>query len=119
MPRYRAAYEDKSIAIPKDGDVMDDHRAVVMTKGVANIPDSKRTKGRRGEQRHGDSAIAGAMAWFAVKNGIPAVDVGSPPARREKSIGIRPGMSVALGGYFGRFKRTDRVDSEAERQRWA
>lgn len=68
MPKYKAAYEDHVIRIPMDGDILDDHRAIQMIRGVAKLPDSSRAKGRDGLQRHGDAAIAGAMAWFAVNN---------------------------------------------------
>lgn len=64
MPKYKAAIEDRSIMMPKDADVMEDHRFIRVVKGVAKIPEG-RTKGDDKQQRHGDSAIAGAMAWFA------------------------------------------------------
>ncbi len=68
MPKYKAMFEDRTIALPQDADVLDDHRAVKMIKGVAKLPDSgPEQKGRDGKQRHGDSAIAGAMAAYAVK----------------------------------------------------
>lgn len=67
MPKYKAAFEDKSILIAKSTDVLNDHRAVRMEKGVAKVPDGNRTKGRDGSQRHGDSAIAGALSWYAVQ----------------------------------------------------
>lgn len=65
MPPYKAAYEDRSIVIPKDGDILDDHRAIRMEKGIAKVPENYRGKGRDGLQRHGDSGIAGALAWYA------------------------------------------------------
>ena len=65
MPKYRAAFEDKRITLPRDGDILDDHRALRMEKGVARLPEGSRVKGRDGGQRHGDSAIAGALAWYA------------------------------------------------------
>jgi phage FluMu gp28-like protein len=65
MPRYKSAYENKKILIPADGDVLDDHRIITMQKGVAKPPESTRTKGRDGGQRHGDAAVAGCLAWFA------------------------------------------------------
>jgi len=64
MPKYKAAFEDKSILLPKDADTIEDHRAFKMIKGVAKLPDSK-NKGQDKLQRHGDSGVAGAMAWFA------------------------------------------------------
>ena len=64
MPKYKAAFEDKSILLPKDADLIEDHRAFRMIKGVAMLPDIKNT-GQDKKKRHGDSGIAGAMAWFA------------------------------------------------------
>jgi phage FluMu gp28-like protein len=65
MPRYKAAFEDGAITLPRDADILDDHRAIKMEKGIARLPEGYRGKGRDGGQRHGDAAIAGAMAWYA------------------------------------------------------
>lgn len=67
MPRFKAAIEDKETAMPKDGDTLDDHRAVKMEKGIAKVPETGRGKGRDGGQRHGDSAIAHALNIFAIR----------------------------------------------------
>lgn len=64
MPRYKAAFEDRTILLPKDADILEDHRAFKMIKGVARLPES-RNKGRDKQPRHGDSGIAGALAWYA------------------------------------------------------
>ena len=64
MPKYKTAFEDKAILLPRDADVVEDHRALKMVKGVAKILDD-RSSGSDGGQRHGDSAISGAMAWHA------------------------------------------------------
>lgn len=66
MPPYKACFEDKTITIPRDGDVLEDHRAIKKVKGVPKIPDS-RTEGKDGGKRHGDSAIAGALALYAAR----------------------------------------------------
>ncbi len=65
MPRYKAAFEDGNIELPKDADILADHRALVMERGVARIPEGKRGRGSDGGQRHGDSAIASALAYYA------------------------------------------------------
>lgn len=70
MPRYKAAFEDRSILLPKDADLIEDHRAFKMTKGVAKLPD-KRTRGEDKQQRHGDAGVAGALAWFATGEAEP------------------------------------------------
>lgn len=67
MPKYKAGFEDRSFLLSLDPDILDDHRALKMEKGVARLPEGLAQKGRDGKQRHGDSAIAGAMAWYAVK----------------------------------------------------
>ncbi len=72
MPPYKAAWEDRTITAPRDADVVADHRALVMEKGVARIPE--RSAGQDGKQRHGDSAIAGALAYAASR--MPAVEYG-------------------------------------------
>jgi phage FluMu gp28-like protein len=66
MPPFKAAFEDKTLTIPKDADVLDDLRAIKLEKGVAKVPDSARTRGSDGRERHGDSAIALVMATHAV-----------------------------------------------------
>ncbi len=67
MPRFKQAFEDNETSVPKDGDIMDDHRAIKMVKGIAKVPDTGRTKGRDGGQRHGDSAIAHALSIYATR----------------------------------------------------
>lgn len=65
MPKYKAAFEDKTILLARDADVIEDHRAFKVIKGVAKLPETK-TKGQDKKQRHGDEGVAGAMAWYAV-----------------------------------------------------
>lgn len=62
MPKYKAALEDHTLDLPRDGDILDDHRALRVEKGIPKVPDGKKSQGRDGGQRHGDSAIAGCMA---------------------------------------------------------
>ena len=66
MPPFKAAIEDKKLTLPQDADVLADMRTIVMEKGVAKVPDSARVKGSDGRERHGDTAIALALATFAV-----------------------------------------------------
>jgi phage FluMu gp28-like protein len=67
MPRYKAAFEDGTIEIPKDADVLGDHRAITLEHGVAKVSD--RRAGTDGKGRHGDSAMAAALAYFASRAG--------------------------------------------------
>ena len=45
MPRYKAAFEDGTIEIPRDAEILNDHRAIVVEHGVAKVSD-RRTGGK-------------------------------------------------------------------------
>lgn len=63
MPPFKAAIEDGTQTLPIDRDVGDDLRMLRLVRGVARIPDRRRTAD--GQQRHGDAAIAAALAHAA------------------------------------------------------
>lgn len=63
MPRWKAAFEDGTIIAPQDRDILDDHRLVKLIRGVGRVPDER--TGEKGKRRHGDSAIASALAIAA------------------------------------------------------
>ena len=72
FPPYRQAFEDRSLTVPGGEDVIADHRRVVLNKGIPKIDDGH-DKGSDGGQRHGDSAVAGVLAWAATRvEGEPA-----------------------------------------------
>jgi phage FluMu gp28-like protein len=88
MPKYKAAFEDKSILLPRDADTIEDHRAFKMIKGVAKLPDTKNT-GQDKMPRHGDSGIAGAMAWYATyQEGASVTEYQSVTKRRFTKKGM-------------------------------
>ena len=65
MPPVKAALEDGTLdGLPKDADVLADLRTVQVIKGVPRIPDT-RTTGEDKGKRHGDAAVAVALAYFA------------------------------------------------------
>ncbi len=64
MPKLKARFEDRTIVIPKDKDVLEDFRQIKVIKGVARVPET-RTKGKGNEKRHADAPIAAAMAIYA------------------------------------------------------
>lgn len=93
MPRYKAAFEDRTILLPRHADVVDDHRLLQVDRGVAKIPDTAHTQGADGKQRHGDSAIAGALAIYAttLETG-EAISLGSELV--AGSVGVRGDVST-------------------------
>ena len=73
FPRYKAAYEGREIRVPKSEDIVQDHRLIVLRDGKPAVS-AARVKGSDGKDRHGDSAVAGVLAWAA------AMGDGSQPA---------------------------------------
>jgi phage FluMu gp28-like protein len=88
MPRYKAAFEDNKITIPKDADVLRDHRSIVLERGVAKV--AERRIGQDGKGRHGDSAIAGVLAYFASQDG--GREISYTPVVRERFAGSSRGF---------------------------
>jgi phage FluMu gp28-like protein len=99
MPKYKAAFEDRSILLPLDADIIEDHRAFKVIRGVARLPESKNTGSDR-QKRHGDSGIAGALAWYAA-NHEEIVEYAYHPVRRRE---LKDGRPVAVTAGFGRLE---------------
>lgn len=64
LPPYKAAFEDGLIELPMDADILTDHRVPRVIKGIPQIPEL-RTQDADKKKRHGDTFIAGALAWHA------------------------------------------------------
>lgn len=63
MPPLKAAFEDDQLAILRDNDHLGDLRTVKLVRGIARVPPTR--EGERGKRRHGDYAIALALAHWA------------------------------------------------------
>lgn len=66
MPALKARFEDATLLIPKDADILSDLRALKVVKGIACVPE-KRMVGKNGLKRHGDAAVALAFAVAATR----------------------------------------------------
>lgn len=62
MQPFIAAFEDANISIPKNDGILTDFQALRKVRGVIRVVE--RT-GEKEKKRHGDSAIAGALAYAA------------------------------------------------------
>jgi phage FluMu gp28-like protein len=80
MPKYKALFEDRNIILPKHDDVLEDHRAIRLVRGVPRVPEGKTDK--KG-QRHGDSAIAGVLADYASRLDVGPMEVQTSGQARE------------------------------------
>jgi len=75
MPRFKAGLEDaKLVGIPQDSEVLADLRAIKVIDGIPKLPHGSRTDKARGGKRHGDAAVALAMAWFATEQDNVVID---------------------------------------------
>ena len=95
MPPLKAAFEDGTLTdLPKDADVLNDLRIVEVIRGIPRIPE-KRTEGEDKGKRHGDAAVAIALAYYASRqiNLGPVV----PASRPHQPINRLGGISLA--GY--------------------
>ncbi|MCS4503884.1 hypothetical protein NYO91_07310 [Arhodomonas aquaeolei] len=83
MPPLRAAFEDGTIELPADSHIVDDLRAVKVVQGVAMIPRDTRQDGR-----HGDAAIALALAYAASRQDPAPIEYTSAPAKASRWDGV-------------------------------
>lgn len=63
-PKFRAAFEDRTILIPADLDVRSDLRQIRVVGGVGRVPRDVRETGTDGGKRHADTAV-GLMNFYA------------------------------------------------------
>ncbi len=80
FPRYKAAFEDRAITLIRHDDIMEDHRAVRLVRGIPRVPEGKTDK--RG-QRHGDSAIAGLLADYRSRNDAAPIEFQAAPLKAD------------------------------------
>lgn len=96
MPALKAAFEDGTILIPKDAHTQDDLRAIRLVDGVARLPKSTGQK-----NRHGDSAIAIALAHYATRQDGVEIEFSSTGRRRLGYEGGRTSTDVGWGVVGG------------------
>lgn len=112
MPPLKLAFEDGSIEISPDAEFLADLRSVKLQRGVPRVPALR--EGVRGKKRHGDYAIALALAWFASRGKwveyayrpVPAApgslghNGGPAMFEDENSQWWRPPLGVSLRGFI-------------------
>jgi phage FluMu gp28-like protein len=81
MPKLKASFEDDLLTLPRDREVLDDLRALQVVKGIPRLPEGKTGDNKN---RHGDAAIAIAMAYYASL--MDAVEYAYHPVRRNDEL---------------------------------
>lgn len=75
MPKLIDAIEDASTVMPKDADILNDHRRLRRIKGVIRVPDLRQADLKnKNIKRHGDSAIAHALCLFAAEMDVAPIE---------------------------------------------
>lgn len=98
---YVEAIEESSVIIAGDDDVLRDHQALQYVDGVIRVPDDARYAGSDGLYRHGDTGIAGMLAWYASRQG--EIAYGYVPVRQNRGDG---------------WNQASEYDDEIERDPW-
>ncbi len=104
MPPLKAAFEDGSIALIKSDDHVSDLRQVKVVRGVPQVPRDERT-GAEGAKRHGDFAVALALAWFAAA--MRYVDYAYQAASRSGSGSSRDSFNTPPSERFEQRERNE------------
>ncbi|WP_368165769.1 hypothetical protein [Aeromonas sp. R9-1] len=86
MPKLKAEFEDGNLTIPRHADVQDDLGKIQVINGIPKIDKGKST-GQGGQQRHGDFAVALAMAVRASWMEGGAIEFTPLPNKRDEARG--------------------------------
>ncbi|SBW13044.1 Protein gp28 [uncultured Alphaproteobacteria bacterium] len=81
MPPLKAAFEERAFSVPLDRETLDDLRLVRTVGGIARVPDLRRKEAGQQVTRHGDAAIAAALAHAASR--ADPVDYGYQPVASD------------------------------------
>ncbi|WDR00738.1 hypothetical protein PSC71_08320 [Devosia sp. J2-20] len=107
MTAYTSAFGDKTVVLPMHEDVLLDHQAIAYVGGVQMVPSDFRFKGSDGFDRHGDTAVAGCLAYFASRqdhvahNGYQSVP---PPRSRFEERGSDDSWKTRSDDYDSGFR---------------
>lgn len=102
MVPFQQAFEDQMFDLMRDADVLNDLRALEMIDGIIKLPKLRQQDTKDAEfKRHGDSAIALVLGYFASR--IPAVEyayhaVGKrTDDRADRPIRVTAGLGTGKG----------------------
>ena len=102
MVPYIEAFNDNTLEIPRDEDVLRDHQSLAFVNGIIKVPDDHRFKGADGGDRHGDSAIAGALAYYISRQELMEFGYDGVPNPNHQSNDDGPiERDVRTGSGFG------------------
>lgn len=103
---FKAAFEDDTIRVPADADVVDDLRAFEVIRGVPRLPDIRST-GANGSTRHGDAGIALLLGHYASRHMASPMEFAST-GRRETLTTSNDYLHGGRNGGFNFFDKRRR-----------
>lgn len=106
MPKLKDAFESGTIELALHDDVRGDYRMLKMNKGVANVPANAHSVGTDGFSRHGEAAIAGALAVYAAEQDGGEIGA-STPGEERASAKVAEEFSGTFGGIEQRADLSD------------
>jgi phage FluMu gp28-like protein len=98
MPKMIDGFQDGTYDLPKDAVIADDYRAIEEIDGVPMVPKlSAKDLKDPNLVRHGDSAIAGVLMWFASLNMASPLE--SQSVGRRASVGGEQSLRRGARGF--------------------
>lgn len=91
LPPFKAAFEDNRVVLPSDADHMIDLSHFKVINGVPKLPKARTSATGEGPPRHGDAAIAYALAHAASRMPSAAYDYKAAP---KPVVGFRSKVGV-------------------------
>ncbi|MEN8721856.1 MAG: hypothetical protein ABF335_03105 [Alphaproteobacteria bacterium] len=101
MPHVKSAIEDRTLTLPDDDDLTDDLRSVRLTMGVPRLPKGPTKTMNDGSQRHGDGAIALALAVFASNQPVIDYSAAAGTGTERTDTSAFTGEQTTPGGGAG------------------
>jgi len=92
MPKLIQGFEDRQIDIPRDASMADDLQAVAEIDGIPMVVKAEAKDAKEPELfRHGDFAVALALAWYATLNMSGAIEYIAAPRHARGFDNIKNG----------------------------
>lgn len=95
MTNFKSAFEDGLIKIPRNADVRRDLRSIAKSKGIPKLSGESTYEGEDGKKRHGDSAIALFLSYFASLSEHQVIESQSTGQKRS-ALGVDNGFGMGL-----------------------
>lgn len=85
MIKFQEAFEDQKIDLPQDDDIKNDIRALQLINGIIKLPNLRQQDTKNAEfKRHGDAAIAIALAYIASLSDVVPIEFEAAPDKQSR-----------------------------------